>query len=173
MAAAALGAAPGEYASSAAAQAGLDRLRAYVTANFDRQNVFNRLTMIAASARVDGLVTAAQRSAAATAVSRLQAGDGGWSLSGFGEYARGDKTPLDTASDGYATALAVLVLRQVNDPALQPPLTRGMAWLRAHQDETGRWHAASLNKQRDPASDPARFMNDAATAYAVLALSAR
>jgi squalene-hopene/tetraprenyl-beta-curcumene cyclase len=173
MAVAALGAAPGGYASSADAKAGFERLRTYVTAKFDGQNVFNRSTMIAASAHLDGLVTAAQRSAAATEVARLQASDGGWSLSGFGEYVRGDKTALDTAPDGYATALAVLVLRRAHDPALQPALTRGLAWLGAHQDDTGRWRSTSLNKQRDPASDPARFMNDAATAYAVLALSAR
>jgi hypothetical protein len=30
--------------------------------------------------------------------------------------------------------------------------------------------AASLNKERDPKSDPALFMTDAATAYAVMAL---
>ena len=51
-------------------------------------------------------------------------------------------------------------------------MQRGLAWLVAHQDRADRqWFAASLNKQRDPASDAGKFMSDAATAYAVLALT--
>ncbi len=52
-------------------------------------------------------------------------------------------------------------------------LSRSMDWLRQHQQIDGTWIAASLNKQRDPQSDPALFMTDAATAYAALALEAR
>jgi squalene-hopene/tetraprenyl-beta-curcumene cyclase len=45
-----------------------------------------------------------------------------------------------------------------------------VAWLEQHQEQDGDWRATSLNKQRDPQSDTGRFMSDAATGYAVLAL---
>jgi hypothetical protein len=45
-----------------------------------------------------------------------------------------------------------------------------LAWLAGNQQPDGTWTAASINKQRDPHSDAALFMTDAATAYAVLAL---
>jgi hypothetical protein len=47
---------------------------------------------------------------------------------------------------------------------------RGLKWLEDHQGKDGDWYAASLNKKRDPKSDVGRFMSDAATGYAVLAL---
>lgn len=172
MAALAVGTAPEGYAASADARAGLDRLRAFIAAGFDRQNLFNKLTTLLAAERLDGLVSAAAREATVRDVLGRQRPDGGWSLGTFGNFARVDNTPLDPDSDGYATALAVLALRHAADAAAQAARTRGLAWLAANQDPaTGRWRAVSLNKQRDPASDPARFMNDAATAYAALALA--
>ena len=107
----------------------------------------------------------------------------------MGSWKRADGTPLDTRSDGYATGLATLALELATTQcraslqacagaAEAPPdiastvVTRGLSWLAAHQDPaTGAWFASSLNKKRDPASDAGQFMNDAATAYAVLALT--
>jgi squalene-hopene/tetraprenyl-beta-curcumene cyclase len=70
----------------------------------------------------------------------------------------------------FATALVCLALQAagVDDPRI----ATGLDWLRRHQDRaTGRWTASSLNKQRDLESEPAKFMSDAATAYAVVALT--
>jgi hypothetical protein len=50
-------------------------------------------------------------------------------------------------------------------------VAKGLDWLKHNQSATGAWRAVSVNKKRDPASHSGKFMSDAATAYAVLALS--
>ena len=84
-----------------------------------------------------------------------------------------DDTALDTQTDGYATSVVTLALQNAGGAASSDARVRkGLDWLRRHQDRsTGQWTATSLNKRRDPASDPGRFMNDAASAYAVLSLT--
>ena len=134
----------------------------------------NRMMLLWASAKLPDLLTRAQQESIIEEAVGKQQDDGGFSLSSFvGDWKRKDNTPLDARSDGYATGVVVLALEQTGMTRAQPQLQRGLQWLASNQDKKdGHWQAWSLNKQRDPASDAARFMSDAATAYAVLALSA-
>jgi hypothetical protein len=88
-----------------------------------------------------------------------------------GSWKRKDDTPLETASDGYATGLIAFTLEQFQAPETRPALKRAFQWLSTNQVDDGRWPASSLNKRRDLASEAGLFMSDAATAYAVLALA--
>ena len=172
LAALAVGTAPQAYASSQPVQDNVRMLRGYVAKHFDQEHLFNRVMLLWASTRLDGLVTPEQRAATIAELVKNQQPDGGWATASLGPWQRVDGTPLDRASDGYATGLAALVLEQIGDPSAMPHVRRGLDWLKGHQDpKTGRWTALSLNKNRDLASDAGQFMSDAATAYAVLALS--
>ena len=172
IAAIAIGSAPGGYASSAEIQDQLKLLREYLQRGADKETLFNRLMVLWASAKLPGLITAEQRRAIVEAAIARQQSDGGWSIATLGSWKRVDSTPLDTASDGYGTGLVTLAFQQAGVAATDARVSRGLAWLAAHQDAaTGMWWTASLNKQRDPATDPGKFMSDAATAYAALALT--
>jgi squalene-hopene/tetraprenyl-beta-curcumene cyclase len=173
LAAIAVGTAPGEYASSAEIQPNLTLLRGYLTKQLEKQHTLNRLMLLWASLRLGGLVTPSERdSIVAEALSKQQP-DGGWSVASLGPWQRVDGTALDTLSDGYGTGLATFILQQAGLAPTEPHVKRGLDWLAANQQKaTGRWLASSLNKQRDPESDAGKFMDDVATAYAVLALTA-
>jgi len=173
LAAVAVGTAPGGYASSPEIQKQLSLLRDYLGSRVDSERLFNRIMVLWASSKVPNLLTSAQRQSIVDAVLAKQQGDGGWSTASLASWKRLDSTSLDTASDGYATGLIALALQSSGISREDPHVGKALSWLVKHQDpKTGMWAASSLNKERDPASDPAKFMSDAATAYAVLALTA-
>lgn len=172
MAAVAVGMAPGDYRSAPEIQESLDLLRQYLIRERDQQTLLDRLIVLWASSRVPGLLSPEQQKAVALEALGKQQADGGFSMSQFvGGWTRRDHTALEAKSDGYTTGLVTLVLQQNGFSRQDERMARGLAWLRSNQDPgEGRWLAYSLNKERDLTSDVGRFMSDAATAYAVLAL---
>jgi len=146
-------------------------LREDLQQHADTESLFNRAMVLWASSRLSGLLTPMQRKAIVEAAVAKQREDGGWSLSDLGTFQRVDSTPLDKSSDGYATGLIALALQSSGLQRDDMHVSRALSWLLQHQDSsTGMWSASSLNKQRDPATEIGKFMSDAATAYAVLAL---
>ena len=173
LAAVAIGFAPGNYQSEPDIQAGVKMLRAWLVKGMDAQTPMDRVVLLWASAKLKGLLTQSQQNAIVEDLSARQRPDGGFSLASLaGSWKRKDNTPLDLASDGYATGLIAFTLEQLNTPETQPPLKRALTWLSTNQDKSdGRWPASSLNKQRELSSDAGLFMSDAATSYAALALA--
>jgi squalene-hopene/tetraprenyl-beta-curcumene cyclase len=185
LAAVAVGVAPENYRATPAVQKNIAVLREYLDREYSSQPLLNRATLLWASAKLPGLVPPDRQKAIVQELSGRQQQDGGWSLFTLsktwrdwtpsaltGEWKRKDGSPQDLNSDGYATALAVFVLRQGGVPREDARIQRGRAWLRQHQNKSeGFWYTSSINKRRDPASNVGRFMSDAATAYAVLALA--
>jgi squalene-hopene/tetraprenyl-beta-curcumene cyclase len=172
LAAIAVGRAPGDYRNGAEIQDRMKELREYLMREQESQILLNRVMLLWASKKVSGLLTPAQQKAIITEALSKQQENGGFSLSSFvGGWKRRDNTPLETKSDGYATGIVTYALQQAGVTPGQSQMQRGLGWLAQNQDKTeGRWLAYSLNKQRDLSSDVGRFMSDAATAYAVLAL---
>jgi squalene-hopene/tetraprenyl-beta-curcumene cyclase len=173
LAAIAIGTAPGDYKSEPQLQDGLKRLRGYLVKNMDSQTPADRVALLWASAKIPGLLTEDQQKTIIEQTLSKQQDDGGFSISSLvGTWKRRDNTPLDAGSDGYATGLVAFTLEQVGSPGSQSALQRALVWLGRSQDPSdGRWPASSLNKKRELSSDAGRFMSDAATAYAVLALA--
>lgn len=172
LAAVAIGTAPGGYQSEPGIQAGIKLMRAYLEKNMATQTPADRVVLLWASAKIPSLLTDEQKKTIVDQTLALQKDDGGFSMSALaGGWKRRDNTPLDSNSDGYATGLVAYTFEQLKTAQSEPALKRALLWLGRNQvKEDGRWAATSLNKQRELSSDAGRFMSDAATAYAVLAL---
>jgi squalene-hopene/tetraprenyl-beta-curcumene cyclase len=175
LAAIAVGTAPGNYRSKPEIQNNLKLLREYLNHQCAAQTTINRAVLLWASAKVPGLLDAEKQKAIITELLSKQQPDGGWSLSSLsGDWKRNDGTPQEVKSDGYATGLITFALQQARIPKENVQERQALAWLAANQSKTeGNWPSSSLNKNREHHLSPetALFMNDAATAYAVLALT--
>jgi squalene-hopene/tetraprenyl-beta-curcumene cyclase len=178
----------------AAATAGVERLRGYLSANYPAQHLYNRTWALLASTRLGQVVSNAQRDTLIDELVRAQRSDGGWSLQTMGPWKWSKTAPpvkspgdLDASlvaqSDGYATGLVVYTLKQAGVARNHAAVRNGIRWLEANQREVpvpgvpGRaWPAHSLNYDREHGGEKGEpwrrlFMADTATAFAILALA--
>jgi len=165
-----LGAAPEMFAKTPEDKRHVELLEGYLRKHYAAQPMLNRIYVYWASAKSPELLNGSERADLLNKLQALQQPDGGWNLASMDKLERTDKTAQPTASDGFATALVALALEANATERKDTSLARGLAWLEQHQGSDGRWQAYSLNKERDPESNIGKFMSDAATGYAVLAL---
>jgi len=174
LAAIAVGTAPENYRAKPEIQNNLKMLREYLNRAYAAQTLSNRAVLLWASAKVPGLLPPERQKALIRELLSKQEADGGWSLASMaGGWKRHDGTPQEAESDGYATGLITFALLEAG-MRQDAQLKRGLRWLTDNQNRTdGYWLAYSLNNNEEHhiSPDTARFMKDAATAYAVLALS--
>jgi len=125
------------------------------------QPVHNRLMLLWAMPSV------VDKQAVADELWKKQEADGGWSMESLGPW----KRPMrSSGSDAYATGFATYVLlidHNVHDKRLEGALK----WLKSHQNqEFGYWASSSMNKEYPADSMMVKFMQDAATGFAAMAL---
>jgi squalene-hopene/tetraprenyl-beta-curcumene cyclase len=172
LAAVAAGIAPEGYAASEEAEEPLGLLRAYLLESPGPRTPFDRVMLLWASAELPGLLSEDERRSAIGYLIDMQNGDGGWSLTSLGTWEGRAGYEPDRGSDGYATGLTTYALLRAGAPPGGARIGRALEWLVRNQDAaTGRWPSSSLNREREPESERGLFMSDAATAFAVLALS--
>jgi hypothetical protein len=184
LAAVAVGTAPDNYRLTLEIQGNDRLLRDYLNREYVRQSLSNQAVVLWASAKLPGLLTTKQQGSIADELLSKQQSDGGWSLSSLAWTWRGsspkwlaklwirsEASPFAGKSDGYATGMIAYALEQYGIPGDNADLARALDWLRRNQSQTeGRWPGYSLNHAHEQ-SATGLFMSDAATAYAVLALT--
>src|SRR5262249_18706344 len=98
--------------------------------------------------------------------------DGGWTITSLGKFAPHPAAPASPAgSNAYATAFVAFALQEAGVTRSDPKLRKALDWLKTHQNpQTDAGTAMSMNKVFEADSMQIRFMQDAATVYATLAL---
>lgn len=135
------------------------------------RSLHDRLAALWATSRFPDVMTEESRQSLIAEVFGKQALDGGWTMASLGPWAAHADAPPALGSDSYATAFAAFVLGRAGVSPLHRGAARALDWLQSHQDsQTGAWPASSMNKRYPPNSMEVLFMQDAATAFASLAL---
>ena len=171
LAAVATAIAPDAYLAEPSIQVDLNRLKSYLRKREPDRSLLNRLGLLWAATKLPGLIPVDQRTAIVSDVLARQQPDGGWSTASLipATWSRHDRTAQETRSDGYGTGTVAFILEQSGVRARS--MNRALDWLAKNQDRvTGAWPTVSPNATRDPSTDVGKFMTDAATAYASLAL---
>jgi squalene-hopene/tetraprenyl-beta-curcumene cyclase len=165
IAALAVGYAPGDYARTPRAAAGIEKLKTYFQKT-PAPDLHHTAMLLWASTKVKGLMTPETRQGAIAALKAKQHADGGWALPALGRYNRrdGSGNDADAASDGYGTGFVTFVLLQAGTPATDPAVSKAVHWLKSNQRDSGRWYTRSLN------NDKAHYITNAGTAFCILAL---
>ncbi len=184
LAAVAVGLAPENYRSTPEIQGNLRMLREYLDREYETQSTINRVVLLWASTKLPDLLQSDRQKSIINELWEDQRSDGGWDLPSLAfprdwslhsfvrERLRSDGTRQVTRSDGYATGLITFSLEQAGIPVTDPRLLRGLSWLERNQNKAeGFWPSVSVNLRRNPSSNVGHFMDDAATGFAVLALS--
>jgi squalene-hopene/tetraprenyl-beta-curcumene cyclase len=193
LAAVGTGMAPGDYANTPTAKAGIEGVRRFLKRT-KAVSLHQEAMLLWASIYIDELLPAEAQAKILANLMDVQRPDGGWSLAnlvdntndpsletervtkakaemGYGTQflayiGRNNAYQSSLASDGYATGFVIFVARQAGLMASDPRLQRGLTWLKHNQRESGRWFTPSQ------AWHTRHLISNAGTAYAVLALSA-
>src|SRR5215204_4423668 len=171
LAAVALMQTPQEYRATAKVRDHAAALSAYLMESLESRRLHDRLALLLARSFISD---ALRQSITADALGTQQ-GDGGWTIESLGPWMVYPDAPVPSGttagSNGYATAFTAVALLRGGVPASDPKLAKALTWLQSHQDPaTGAWAAMSMNKRYPEGSMESRFMQDAATAFASLAL---
>ena len=165
----AVGSTPTDYQQRGDTRDRVAALTSYLSAPTARP-LHDRLALLWASSVHPGALSASVRAFLVSEVFAKQQPDGGWALESLGPWDVHPDAPPATGSDAYATSFTAFALGRAG--IRTSGLSRALAWLRSHQDPaTGAWAAVSMNKRRPADSMEGLFMQDAATAFAAIALS--
>jgi squalene-hopene/tetraprenyl-beta-curcumene cyclase len=167
----AIGNAPAPYRYQPEVRERIAALMEYLGSGLDERPLHSRLALLWAASALPEVADATKWHSITDEVFAKQAADGAWTIDSLGPWtARPDAPPSKNMA--YATGLATFVLERAGVPFGDKRLVRARDWLKSHQDRaTGSWAGVSMNKRFPPDSMEVHFVQDAATAFAVLALT--